>query len=158
MNLFWRLRMMIMRAQLALTRPMVRIGQRAKIGVGASFSSNREVRIGDDFFCGRDCHFGAPTDIGRDVMFASFVALVGGDHRIDGISVPIRLSGRETMKTIHICDDVWIGHGATVLHGCRLGTGSVVAAGAVVTKDVPDYAIVAGNPARVLRHRERTAS
>lgn len=158
MNPFWRLRMMIVRAQLAVTRPMVRIGRRAKIGLGTSFSSNRAVRIGDDFFCGRDCHFGAPVDIGRDVMFASFVALVGGDHRIDGISVPIRLSGRETMKTICIGDDVWIGHGAIVLHGCSLGTGSVVAAGSVVTRDVPEYAIVAGSPARVLRYRERAGS
>jgi len=91
-------------------------------------------------------------------MLASFVALVGGDHRIDSISVPIRLSGRETMKTIYIGDDVWIGHGAILLHGCRIGTGSVVAAGAVVTKDVPEYAVVAGNPARVLRYREQPSS
>lgn len=158
MTPFWRLRMLIVRTQLAVTRPMVRLGRRAKIGLGTSFSSNRAVSIGDDFFCGRDCHFGAPANIGRDVMFASFVALVGGDHRIDGISVPIRLSGRDTMKTIQISDDVWIGHGAIVMHGCRLGTGSVVAAGSVVTKDVPEYAIVAGNPARVLRYREQAAS
>lgn len=158
MNPFWRLRMTILRAQLAVTRPLVLLGKRAKIGVGTSFSSNRSVRIGDDFFCGRDCHFGAPVEIGSDVMFASFVALVGGDHRIDGISAPIRLSGREIMKTISIGDDVWIGHGAIVLHGCRIGTGSVVAAGAVVTKDVPDHAIVAGNPARVLRYREQAAA
>lgn len=55
--------------------------------------------------------------------------------------------------TVTIGHDVWIGHGAIVLAGRSIGTGAVVAAGAVVTKDVPDYAIVAGNPARVLRQR-----
>jgi phosphonate metabolism protein (transferase hexapeptide repeat family) len=54
---------------------------------------------------------------------------------------------------IGIGHDVWIGHGAIVLPGRNIGTGAVVAAGAVVTKDVPDYAIVAGNPARMIRQR-----
>ena len=49
--------------------------------------------------------------------------------------------------------DVWIGHGAIVLPGRTVGTGAVIAAGAIVTKDVPDYTIVAGNPARVIRRR-----
>ena len=54
---------------------------------------------------------------------------------------------------VDIGHDVWIGHGAVILPGRRVGTGAVVAAGAIVTKDVPPYAIVAGNPARVLRRR-----
>lgn len=54
---------------------------------------------------------------------------------------------------VTIGHDVWIGHGAVVLPGRRIGTGAVVAAGAIVTKDVPAYTIVAGNPARVVRRR-----
>jgi len=54
---------------------------------------------------------------------------------------------------VTIGHDVWIGHGAIVLAGRRIGTGVVVAGGAVVTKDVPDYTIVAGNPARIIRRR-----
>ena len=54
---------------------------------------------------------------------------------------------------VHIGNDVWIGHGAIVLPGRRVGTGSVIAGGAIVTKDVPDYTIVAGNPARPIRRR-----
>ncbi|WFU41675.1 DapH/DapD/GlmU-related protein [Bradyrhizobium sp. CB82] len=54
---------------------------------------------------------------------------------------------------VHIGHDVWIGHGAIVLPGRNIGTGAVVAAGAVVTKDVPTYTIVAGNPARPIRRR-----
>jgi phosphonate metabolism protein (transferase hexapeptide repeat family) len=54
---------------------------------------------------------------------------------------------------VTIGHDVWIGHGAIILAGRSVGTGAVVAGGAVVTKDVPDYTIVAGNPARVIRRR-----
>jgi phosphonate metabolism protein (transferase hexapeptide repeat family) len=54
---------------------------------------------------------------------------------------------------VHIGHDVWIGHGAIVLPGRRIGNGAVIAGGAVVTKDVPDYTIVAGNPARPVRRR-----
>src|ERR1700740_1725935 len=54
---------------------------------------------------------------------------------------------------VHIGHDVWIGHGAIVLPGRRIGTGAVVAAGAIVTNDIPDYPIVAGNPARPVRPR-----
>src|SRR5450756_60971 len=54
---------------------------------------------------------------------------------------------------VHIGHDVWIGHGAIVLPGRNIGTGAVIAAGAIVTKDVPAYAIVAGNPARIIRQR-----
>ncbi len=54
---------------------------------------------------------------------------------------------------VHIGHDVWIGHGAIVLPGRRIGMGAVIAGGAVVTKDVPDYTIVAGNPARPIRRR-----
>lgn len=56
-------------------------------------------------------------------------------------------------RTIHIEHDVWIGHGAFIRPGVRIGTGAVVAACAVVTKDVPPYAIVGGNPAKVIRYR-----
>ena len=55
--------------------------------------------------------------------------------------------------TSHIGHDVWIGHGAIVLPGRNIGTGAVIAAGAIVTKDVPAYTIVAGNPARPIRRR-----
>jgi phosphonate metabolism protein (transferase hexapeptide repeat family) len=54
---------------------------------------------------------------------------------------------------VHIGHDVWIGHGAVVLPGRNIGTGAVIAAGAIVTKDVPAYTIVGGNPARIIRRR-----
>ena len=87
-------------------------------------------------------------------MFASNVAVVGGDHRIDNINVPIRFSGREEFKDTIFEDGCWIGHGAIILHGVRVGAGAVVAAGSVVTKDVEKNAIVGGNPAKFIRFRK----
>ncbi|WP_366520909.1 DapH/DapD/GlmU-related protein [Mucilaginibacter sp.] len=103
---------------------------------------------------GNYCHLSANAVIGNDVLFASFVSLVGGDHKIDNIDVPIRLSGRDEFKTITIGDNVWIGHGAIVMHGINIETGAVIASGAVVTKDVPANAIVGGNPAKFIRYRK----
>jgi len=62
-------------------------------------------------------------------------------------------SGRGDKFKIVIEDDVWIGHGSIILTPARIGRGAVVAAGSVVTKDVPSYAIVAGVPARVIKMR-----
>lgn len=102
---------------------------------------------------GNYCHLAANAQIGDDVLFSSFVSLVGGDHKIDNIKVPIRLSGRDILKQIKIHDNVWIGHGAIIMHGVTIGEGAVIAAGSVVTKDVPANTIVGGNPAKHIRNR-----
>ena len=102
---------------------------------------------------GNFCHLAANAQIGNDVLFASCVALVGGDHKIDDLSCKIRESGRDILRTIIIEDDVWIGHGSIIMHGVHIGKGSVIAAGSVVTHDVPAYAIVGGNPSKIIRMR-----
>jgi galactoside O-acetyltransferase len=74
-------------------------------------------------------------------------------HRFDRTDVPIHGQG-VTSRGVVIEDNVWIGMNVSILDGVRIGNGSIVGAGAVVTKDVPANAIVVGNPARVLRFRE----
>jgi acetyltransferase-like isoleucine patch superfamily enzyme len=96
--------------------------------------------------------------IGNHVMFGPEVTIRGGNHRIDLVgrymkSVTDAEKRSEDDQGVVIEDDVWIGTRAIILHGVTIGRGAVVAAGAVVTKSVPPYAIVAGNPARVLRFR-----
>ena len=117
-------------------------------------SRGRTIRLGDNFYMGFGCHLGANIDAGDDVMFASTVAVVGGDHRIDYIEGPIRDSGREDFKTATFGDGCWVGHGAIILHGVNVGAGAVVAAGAVVTKNVEPFSVVAGNPAKLVRYRK----
>lgn len=101
--------------------------------------------------------------IGNNVMFGPEVTIRGGNHRIDIVGRTM-ISIREDEKRpeddlgVVIEDDVWIGTRAIILHGVTVGRGAVVAAGAVVNKSVPPYAIVGGIPARVLKFRFDVAS
>lgn len=94
---------------------------------------------------------------GDGVRIASHVSIVGFNHGFDDPSVPIHTQKHETLG-ITIEDDVWIGANAVVLDGVRVGKGAVIAAGAVVSRDVPPMAIVGGVPARVVRYRGQTAT
>ena len=91
---------------------------------------------------------------GDGVRIASHVSLVGFNHGYDDPETPIYRQKHETLG-ITIGDDVWVGANAVVVDGVTIGRGAVIAAGAVVSKDVPAMAIVAGVPARVLRYRGR---
>jgi acetyltransferase-like isoleucine patch superfamily enzyme len=114
---------------------------------------NKVVVSGNRVYIGRHCHFGADVVIGNYVLIASHVSFVGGDHRIDVVGSPMFESGRDTLGQVTIEDDVWIGHGAVIMHNVSLGCGCVVGAGAVVTESVPAFAIVGGVPATILRYR-----
>lgn len=103
---------------------------------------------------GNYCHLSSNCIIGNNVMFASFVSLVGGDHKIDYTHELIRHSGPDVFKTTFIEDNVWIGHGSIIMHGVKIGTGAVVAAGSVVTKDIFKDEIWGGNPAKLIRKRK----
>lgn len=96
--------------------------------------------------------------IGNHVMFGPGVTVRGGNHRFDLIGRYIDTIGDDEKRPeddrgVVIEDDVWVGGNATILGGVTVGRGSVIAASAVVTKDVPPYSIVGGNPARVIRER-----
>lgn len=70
--------------------------------------------------------------------------------------IPIGMQGNLPKSELEIKDDVWIGTRAIILGNVRtIGTGAIIGAGSVVTKPVPDYAIVAGNPARIIRYRTK---
>lgn len=111
------------------------------------------VSLGSNCFIGSECWLASKATIGNWVMLAGRVALVGGDHRIDVVGTPSIFAGRAENKLVTIHQDVWIGHGAIILHGVTVGESAVVGAGAVVTRDVPSFCIVGGCPANVLRER-----
>jgi acetyltransferase-like isoleucine patch superfamily enzyme len=86
-------------------------------------------------------------------MIAEYVSIRDNGHGFSGLDRPMRHQGYETAP-IRIGDDVWIGRGAVILKGVSIGDGAIVAANAVVTKDIPPFEIWAGIPARFLRRRE----
>ena len=114
------------------------------------------VAVGDYVYMGRHAHLAGRITIGNYCLIASYVAFVGGDHPLDKIGYPMCFSGGPDLVETIVEDDVWIGHGAIVLQGVRIGEGSIVAAGSVVTKNVEPYTIVAGNPATKIRDRFRS--
>ncbi len=108
------------------------------------------VRIGDRTRIGISCVVIGPVTIGNDVMLAQNIVLSGLNHPYEDVNVPISQQ-KVTTKEIIVKDESWIGSNAVVTAGVTIGKHSVVAAGSVVTKDVPDYSIAAGNPARIIK-------
>ncbi len=91
-----------------------------------------------------------PVEIGNNTILAQNIVLSGLNHQYKDISLPIRAQGIET-RLIVIEDDAWIGANSIITAGITIGKHAVVAGGSVVTKSVPPYTIVAGNPARIIK-------
>lgn len=119
------------------------------------------VYVGNDVFIGPGASIIATVTsitIGNKVMIAPNVTIRGGNHAshiVGKFMMDYQLADKspEDDQPVRIESDVWIGTGAIILKGVTVGRGSIVAAGALVSKNVPPYAIVAGVPAKVLRFR-----
>ncbi|MFA5240262.1 MAG: CatB-related O-acetyltransferase [Phycisphaerae bacterium] len=131
---------------------LIACGKETYIGKNVTISRNW-VSIGYKCYIGSQCWLTSRVDIGNFAMLAGRVAIVGGDHCFDAVGVPCTKAGQAVNKKVVICDDVWVGFGAIIMHGVKIGEGAIVAAGSVVTKDVPAYAIVGGAPIRLIRMR-----
>ena len=109
-----------------------------------------------DIFIGSNCTIGlgniliAPVTIGNNVILAQHVCLSGLNHGYTDIDMPIR-DQPCTTALITVEDDCWIGANSVITSGITIGRHSIVAAGSVVTKDVPPFTVVGGNPARILK-------
>lgn len=121
--------------------------------------SPKRLRIGDHTYVGFGTELFSGTEIliGNHVLIANHVLLNGYDgHPLDPVARSTRRPlAPESYGPIVVHDYAWIGSRAIILKNVRIGKGAVVAAGAVVTRDVPDLALVAGNPAKVVRMIER---
>lgn len=106
--------------------------------------------VGDYFYANHNCQIldGGKVTFGNHVFIAPNCVFTTAEHAIDAKQ---RNEGLEVALPITVCDDVWIGAGVIVLGGVTIGRGSVIAAGSVVTKDVPPEVVAAGVPCRVLR-------
>jgi len=108
------------------------------------------VYIGERTRIGLSCTVIGPVTIGNDTMLAQNVVISGLNHSYEDITKPISRQ-KQTTSMITIQDEVWIGANAVILAGVCIGKHSVIAAGSIVTKDVPPYTVAGGNPARVLK-------
>lgn len=136
----------------------VRFAGKNGVGRGTVFAG--QVSLGWATTVGVNCYIHGPVEVGNYTQFGPAIGIYGQDHPTSYLTTYVNrtlLNG--SMKAhvradpVYIGHDVWLGHGAIVLRGVTVGSGAVVGAGAVVTKRVPEFAIVAGNPARILRMR-----
>lgn len=113
--------------------PKITIGNHCWIGIRNSFACINSI------------------EIGNNVLFAGYVHITDHSHGYEDINKPITGQPLISKGPVVIEDDCWLGFGCEILSGVHIGRHSIVAARAVVTKDVPPYSIVAGNPARIVK-------
>jgi len=126
---------------------------------GNFFEENVYIGNGKNITIGKHCHinenvFIQGATIGNFVMIAPNVAILNGTHRFDRIDIPMIMQGEEKELNPIIEDDVWIGRNAIIMPNVRIKQGSIIGAGAVVTKDVEPFSIMGGVPAKLIKKRK----
>lgn len=116
-----------------------------------------DVFIGDNTLIGMGNVIIGPVTIGNNVIFAQNIVASGLNHEYRDVTMPISLQ-KTIVSQIIVEEDCWIAANSVITAGVTIGKHSVVAAGAVVTKNVPPYSIAAGNPARVIKQYDFTAN
>jgi acetyltransferase-like isoleucine patch superfamily enzyme len=137
----------------------IRFGRFVWIGDGTKIRCHEGVvEIGDKTVFGQECTISAyqRVRIGEQCVIADRAMFIDFDHGVSEVERPIRVQGIYKRDTI-VGSNVWVGYGACVLRGVRVGDNAIIGTNAVVTKDVPANAVVGGVPARVLRMRDTPA-
>ena len=146
----------------ALSKGGMKVGNNFSLGKNSIIECTGVIReLGEELVIGDNVGIAAnafiavrgKTKIGKDTIFGPGVSIHSENHNFESLDKPIRLQGA-TRKGVTIGEDCWIGSKAIILDGVNIGNHVIVAAGAVVNKDVPDYAIVGGVPAKIIKIRK----
>jgi acetyltransferase-like isoleucine patch superfamily enzyme len=117
---------------------LLNIGSHSNIGANCIIASNQN----------------SPVSIGENVLVAAYCYIIGGgNYSYDKLDVPIMDQGMISKGGIVIEDNVWLGAGVKILDGVRIGTGSIIGTGSVVTRDIPEFSVAFGFPAKVVKKR-----
>lgn len=118
-----------------------------------NFGSGRDFEMGDDSGIGEQTQLPPDTIIGKNVMVSRFVFVLHRNHEFARTDIPIINQGFKPFKKTIIEDDCWIGLGCYLTPGRHIKKGTIIAMGSVLTKDFPEYSIVGGNPAKLIKSR-----
>jgi len=132
-------------------------------GAGSNFIVSRKVNFGSGarLMVGNDCTLASgltvigDVTIGDDIMLGPDVVMISYNHKYGDTERPMRIQGASESRPIVIGDDVWIGMRTIILPGVTVGSHAIIGAASVVTKDVPDWGIVGGNPAKFIKSRKQ---
>lgn len=143
------------------SRSQIHLGNAVLVGKNTVFScSEATIAVGDDVSIGPHCYIRAgigSVKLGSYLTIGSHTVIISGNPDYKRLDIPMKQQVGST-EGIIIGDDVWIGVGVRITDGVTIGNGSVIGAGAVVIEDVPDYAIAAGVPARIIGTRNEIKS
>lgn len=131
-------------------RFLKKCGKNVRVKSGADISPL--IGIGDDSELGTRCLIQSNVTIGNNVIMGPDVKIYSKNHKYDSLDIPIQEQGEVSYETI-IGNDVWIGANVIILPNNKIGNHTLLSAGAVITKDVPDYAVVGGNPGKIIKYR-----
>lgn len=126
-------------------------GKGVNIYPKAQFSS--KVELGNNSDIGLSARIQGKCIIGNNVMMGPEVMIWTINHKTSDFKVPMISQGTEDERPVIIGDDCWIGSRVIILPGVKIGNGVIIGAGAVVSRDIPDYAVAVGNPAYVVKYR-----
>ena len=129
-------------------------GTSVRVNPKANFGSGMRVSVGNNCNLSEGLNVIGDLTLGDDVMMGPEVVFISYNHAVDDLEVPMRAQGATDSKPIVVGNDVWIGMRAMIMPGVTIGAHAIVAAGSIVTKDVPEWAIVGGNPARLIKYRK----
>jgi len=135
-----------------LKRLFKKFGKNVNIEPKVIFFKLSQSEIGDNSGIGMNSRIGTII-IKNDVMIGEELMAISQNHEFSNLNKPMWKQGWTQDEPIVICDDVWIGSRVTILPGVKINKGAIIGGAAVVTKDIPEYAIVGGNPAKILRYR-----
>lgn len=131
----------------------LKTGSNINVEKGVFFGSGEEISIGDYSGIGVNAKISGEITIGNNVMMGPEVMIYTSNHNYKRLDIPMIEQGNSDAEEVVIGDDVWVGARVIILPGVNIGKGCIIAAGSVVTKDVPEYAIVGGNPAKIIKMR-----
>ena len=128
-------------------------GEGVHVKHGCYIGLGRKLRVGNGAQLGHNARIESNVTIGDDVLMGPDVVIMTTSHAFENPDLPINRQGSLPTLPVVIGNDAWIGTRVVIMPGVTIGNGAVVGAGSIVTRDIPPFAIAAGNPARVIRQR-----
>lgn len=129
------------------------VGKNIVIKHGAYFGKGSNIIMGHHSQLGIDCKVEEDLIIGDYVLMGPDIIIFSSEHEFSSLQVPIMFQGAKEKKPVIIGNDVWIGARVIIMPGVKIGNHCIIGANSVVTKDIPNYAIVAGSPAKIIKYR-----
>jgi maltose O-acetyltransferase len=128
-------------------------GKNVNVSQDSRFGNGKFIEIGSNSSIGMNCKVPNNICIGEDVMMRPYVTIYGANHIFERTEIPMRKQGMKKYPPVIIEDDVWIASHAIIMPTLTVAKGTIIGAAAVVTKNFPEFSIIAGNPAKLIKSR-----